>query len=109
MRSSRSVNVLHDKSRNKSIAFTRSERLRLRVQGLLPYAVATQAQLVSRVMESLRRLPRDIGRYMALSSLQAGVRDGIATLQVETWGHAWGYVDWEADASGDCDRYFNGA
>jgi malate dehydrogenase (oxaloacetate-decarboxylating)(NADP+) len=70
MRTSKSVNVLHDKSRNKSIAFTRAERLRLGIQGLVPYAVATQAQLVARVMESLHRLPRDIDRYMALSSLQ---------------------------------------
>jgi malate dehydrogenase (oxaloacetate-decarboxylating)(NADP+) len=61
---------LHDKSLYRSIAFTRGERLRLGLQGLLPHAVATQAQLVSRVMESLARLPRDIDRYMALSSLQ---------------------------------------
>jgi malate dehydrogenase (oxaloacetate-decarboxylating)(NADP+) len=62
--------ILRDKSRYKSIAFTREERLRLRLQGLLPHAVATQAQLVDRVMETLRRLPRDIDRYMALSSMQ---------------------------------------
>ena len=64
------ADILRDKTRYKSIAFTRQERLRLGLQGLLPYAVATQAQLVDRVMESLRRLPRDIDRYMALSSLQ---------------------------------------
>ena len=62
--------LLRDKSRYRSIAFTREERLRLGVQGLLPYAVATQEQLVGRVMEALRRLPRDIDRYMTLSSLQ---------------------------------------
>jgi malate dehydrogenase (oxaloacetate-decarboxylating)(NADP+) len=66
----KSSEILRDKSRNKSIAFTRDERLRLGLQGLLPHAVATQAQLVSRVMESLRRLPRDIDRYMTLSSMQ---------------------------------------
>jgi malate dehydrogenase (oxaloacetate-decarboxylating)(NADP+) len=62
--------VLRDKSLYKSIAFTRKERMRLGLQGLLPYAVATQAQMVDRVMDGLRSLPRDLDRYMALSSLQ---------------------------------------
>jgi malate dehydrogenase (oxaloacetate-decarboxylating)(NADP+) len=62
--------ILRDKSRYKSIAFTRPERLRLGLQGLLPYAVATERQLVNRAMESLRELPRDIDRYMTLSSMQ---------------------------------------
>ena len=66
----KSIDILRDKSRYRSIAFTRAERKRLGLEGLLPHAIATQAQLVSRVMESLRRLPRDIDRYMALSSLQ---------------------------------------
>ena len=70
MRPRKSVEILRDKSLYKSIAFTRAERKRLGLQGLLPHAVVTQAQLVSRVMESLRRLPRDIDKYMALSSLQ---------------------------------------
>ena len=58
----RSLDLLRDKSLYKSIAFTRAERKRLGLEGLLPHAVATQAQLVSRVMESLRRLPRDIDK-----------------------------------------------
>jgi malate dehydrogenase (oxaloacetate-decarboxylating)(NADP+) len=66
----KSIDLLRDKSLYKSIAFTRPERLRLGLQGLLPYAVATQPQLVDRVMSGLRRLPRDIDRYMALSSMQ---------------------------------------
>jgi malate dehydrogenase (oxaloacetate-decarboxylating)(NADP+) len=66
----KSADILRDKSLYKSIAFTRADRKRLSLEGLLPHAVATQAQLVSRVMESLRRMPRDIDRYMALSSLQ---------------------------------------
>jgi len=66
----KSADILHDKSLYKSIAFARAERKRLKLEGLLPHAVSTQAQLVSRVMESLRRVPRDIDKYMALSSLQ---------------------------------------
>jgi malate dehydrogenase (oxaloacetate-decarboxylating)(NADP+) len=66
----RGFEILRDKSRYKSIAFTRSERLRLGLQGLLPYTVASQAHLVDRVMVGLRQLPRDLDRYMALSSMQ---------------------------------------
>ncbi len=62
--------ILRDKSRYKSIAFTRQERVRLGLQGLLPYATATPAQLVERVITGLRALPRDLDRYMALSSMQ---------------------------------------
>jgi malate dehydrogenase (oxaloacetate-decarboxylating)(NADP+) len=66
----KSADILRDKSRYKSVAFTRPERLRLGLQGLLPYVVATQPALVDRVMKGLRRLPRDIDRYMTLSSMQ---------------------------------------
>jgi malate dehydrogenase (oxaloacetate-decarboxylating)(NADP+) len=70
MATRKSFAILRDKSLYKSIAFTRKERLRLGLQGLLPHAVATQAELVDRVMDTLRRLPRDIDRYMVLSSMQ---------------------------------------
>jgi malate dehydrogenase (oxaloacetate-decarboxylating)(NADP+) len=70
MPTKKAVDILRDKSLYKSIAFTRRERLRLGLQGLLPYAVATQAQLVHRVINGLRALPRDLDRYMALSSMQ---------------------------------------
>src|SRR6187399_2697459 len=70
MPAKRSVEILRDKSLYRSITFTRAERKRLGLEGLLPHAVATQSQLVSRVMESLRQAPRDIDRYMALSSMQ---------------------------------------
>ena len=66
----RGLEVLRDKTLYRSIAFTRAERERLGLTGLLPHRVASQRQLVERVMASLRRLPSDLDRYMSLSSLQ---------------------------------------
>src|SRR5262245_12577961 len=70
MPSRTSIPILRDKSRYKSIGFTRKERLRLGLQGLLPYAVATPSELTQRAITELRALPRNIDRYMALSSMQ---------------------------------------
>lgn len=64
------LDVLRDKGLNKSIAFTRRERARLGLRGLLPHAIVSQKQLVDRVMEALRRQPKDIDKYMQLSALQ---------------------------------------
>src|SRR5215211_7137507 len=66
----RGLDVLRDKSINRSLAFGRKDRERLGLRGLLPYGVATEEQLIDRVMTNLERLPRDIDRYIALSSLQ---------------------------------------
>jgi malate dehydrogenase (oxaloacetate-decarboxylating)(NADP+) len=66
----RGVDILRDKETNRSILFSRPERDRLGLTGLLPYTVATEKQLVERVMTNLARLPRDIDRYMLLSAIQ---------------------------------------
>ena len=66
----RGFDVLRDKSLNKSITFSRRDRDRLGLRGLLPHRLATDRQMVQRVMHNLERLPRDIDRYMLLSSLQ---------------------------------------
>lgn len=66
----RGFDVLRDKALNRSIVFGRKERDRLGLRGLLPHRVATERQMVDRVMVNLERLPRDIDRYMLLSSLQ---------------------------------------
>jgi malate dehydrogenase (oxaloacetate-decarboxylating)(NADP+) len=66
----RGLDVLRDKTIYRSIAFTRAERERLGLRGLLPHRVSSQRQLVDRVMAGLRRLPTDLDRYMSLSSLQ---------------------------------------
>ncbi len=62
--------VLRDKAANRSLAFSRKDRSRLGLRGLLPHHVSSEDELVGRVMTALRRLPRDIDRYMLLSSLQ---------------------------------------
>ncbi len=64
------LDVLRDKQLNKSIIFTKEERKKYGLQGLLPYAVVSQKQLMIRFMEMLRRQPSDIDRYIILSSLQ---------------------------------------
>ena len=64
------VDLLRDKALNRSIDFSRNERERLGLRGLLPHRAATKKHLVDRVMTNLARLPRDIDRYMLLSSLQ---------------------------------------
>ena len=66
----RGFDVLRDKTINKSIAFSRKDRDRLGLRGLLPHHLATEKQMVARVMTNLQRLPTDIDRYVLLSSLQ---------------------------------------
>ena len=66
----RGFDVLRDKTLNRSIAFRPKERDRLGLSGLLPCIVATPRQMVQRVIANLERLPRDIDRYVLLSSLQ---------------------------------------
>jgi malate dehydrogenase (oxaloacetate-decarboxylating)(NADP+) len=66
----RGFDVLRDKTLNRSITFDRKERDRLGLTGLLPYTVVTEKQMVARLMDQVERLPRDIDRYMLLSSVQ---------------------------------------
>ena len=66
----RGLDVLRDKTLNRSITFRPKERDRLGLRGLLPHRVSTEEQMVERVMVNLERMQRDIGRYMQLSALQ---------------------------------------
>jgi malate dehydrogenase (oxaloacetate-decarboxylating)(NADP+) len=66
----RGLDVLRDKTLNRSITFDRRDRERLGLTGLLPYGVSTEREMVNRVMVNIERLPRDIDRYMLLSSVQ---------------------------------------
>jgi malate dehydrogenase (oxaloacetate-decarboxylating)(NADP+) len=66
----RGLDLLRDKTRNRSITFRRRERKRLGLEGLLPHRVSTEREMIDRVMLNLERMPRDIDRYMQLSALQ---------------------------------------
>ena len=65
----RGVAILRDPLLNKGTAFTESEREALGLRGLLPAHVATQDEQVARIMQSLRRLPDDLEKYIALNAL----------------------------------------
>src|SRR6187431_1922907 len=62
--------ILRDKSRFRSLAFTREERERHGLRGLLPYPVVDQSRLVERLLLSLRKRHDDLDRYIQLSALQ---------------------------------------
>ena len=66
----RGADLLHDPLLNKGTAFTEAERDALGLRGLLPPHVATQDQQVARVLETVRRKPTDLERYIYLISLQ---------------------------------------
>jgi malate dehydrogenase (oxaloacetate-decarboxylating)(NADP+) len=55
---------------NKSTAFTKSERLSLNLEGLLPHRESNQELQVKRVMLNLSKKPNDIEKYLFLSALQ---------------------------------------
>ena len=63
--------VLRDAALNKSTAFSREERDRYRLRGLLPPRVCDQDVQLARVLENLRRKAYDIERYIFLLTLQA--------------------------------------
>src|SRR5687767_7074727 len=63
------VAILRDPLLNKGTAFTASEREALGLRGLLPAHVSTQDEQVARIMQSLRRLPDDLEKYIALNAL----------------------------------------
>jgi len=62
---------LHDPALNKSTAFTRAERERFRLRGLLPAGIGTQAVQINRVLGNLRRKASDIERYIFMVALRA--------------------------------------
>ncbi len=61
--------LLQDPSLNKGTAFTREERRRLGLEGLLPPHVSSMDEQVARVMENVRGQGSDLNRYAELISL----------------------------------------
>jgi malate dehydrogenase (oxaloacetate-decarboxylating)(NADP+) len=62
--------LLHDPRRNKGTAFSPSERDALRLRGLLPPRVFTEAEQVVRALGNIRRGSSDLEKYIALAALQ---------------------------------------
>jgi malate dehydrogenase (oxaloacetate-decarboxylating)(NADP+) len=63
------VRLLHDPALNKGTAFTSRERDALKLRGLLPPRILTQAEQVAKVLENLGG-KADIDKYVELMSLQ---------------------------------------
>jgi malate dehydrogenase (oxaloacetate-decarboxylating)(NADP+) len=61
--------LLNDPVRNKGTAFTREERRKYGLEGLLPYSVDTLDRQVERVMGHLDAKPTDLERYIYLIGL----------------------------------------
>jgi malate dehydrogenase (oxaloacetate-decarboxylating)(NADP+) len=64
------VDLLHDPLLNKGTAFTKQERSKLGLRGLLPPHVFTMEEQVARVLENYRQKQTDLERYIHLASLQ---------------------------------------
>jgi malate dehydrogenase (oxaloacetate-decarboxylating)(NADP+) len=62
--------LLDNARSNKSTAFTKEERERFGLRGLLPAAVCGQDTQLSRVLENVRRKEHDIEKYIALRALE---------------------------------------
>ena len=62
--------LLNDPHLNKGSAFTREERLSLELDGLLRSGVSTMEGQLDRSLESFRRKPDDMERYIFLIGLQ---------------------------------------
>ena len=63
------LDLLRDPLLNKGTAFSDAERDALGLRGLLPPAVITPEQQVARVLDSLRRLPTDLDKFISLNAL----------------------------------------
>jgi len=61
--------LLREPLLNKGTAFSDAERDALGLRGLLPPAVITPEQQVARVLDSLRRLPSELDKFISLNAL----------------------------------------
>jgi len=63
------LKLLQDPFLNKGTAFTEAERDKLKLRGLLPPRNLTMEQQCAKVLESFRRKPTDLGKYITLMAL----------------------------------------
>jgi len=63
------LKLLQDPFLNKGTAFSEAERDALKIRGLLPPRVLTAEQQCAKVLESVRRKPTDLGKYITLMAL----------------------------------------
>ncbi len=65
------VQCLSDSSINKGTAFTRDERVRLRLQGLLPPRVESLQEQVARVIENMHGKTSPLEQYRYLTAVRS--------------------------------------
>nr|XP_027200041.1 NADP-dependent malic enzyme-like isoform X2 [Dermatophagoides pteronyssinus] len=64
------VDLLREPNVNKDLAFTTREREVYKLKGLLPAAIRSQELQVQIIMDNLRSINSDLGKYMFLRDLQ---------------------------------------
>ncbi|MHB8908999.1 MAG: hypothetical protein ACYDAA_09010 [Syntrophales bacterium] len=62
--------LLHEPHLNKGTAFTAAEREALGLRGLLPPRIFSQEERARHVIDTVRGIPNDLGKYLYLVSLQ---------------------------------------
>ena len=67
----KNIEWIRDNKTNKSTAFTHTERVKLGLQGLLPFRQTNQEIQIKRVLENIAKKPNNIERYLYLSALQS--------------------------------------
>jgi len=65
----RGVEILKDRTISKSTAFTREDKEKYGLRGLLPFATSTQEKQKIRVIENIRNKDSNIEKYIFLSAL----------------------------------------
>ena len=69
MKKTTALSILHDPRKNKGTAFTRSERRKYGITGILPDTVETMETQILRVTEQLANLELPIDKYIYLTGL----------------------------------------
>ncbi len=70
MTKKRGIDLLRDRKHSKSTAFTKEERRKLGIQGLLPYAVSTQDLQMKRILANMERKQNNVEKHIFLSALE---------------------------------------